>query len=51
MEKDIVRLVDYFSKWPDAAPLKDKTSAGVAMLLYELYILKFIASFMCYKKV
>ena len=25
-----VTLVDYFSKWPDAAPLPDKTTVGVA---------------------
>ena len=24
--KYIVTLVDYFSKWPEAAPLKDKTA-------------------------
>ena len=35
--KYIVTLVDYFSKWPEAAPLPDKTAAGVALFLYELF--------------
>ena len=35
--KYVVTLVDYFSKWPEAAPLPDKTAAGVAMFLYELF--------------
>ena len=29
----IVALVDYFSKWPEAAPLLDKTATGVASLI------------------
>ena len=33
----IVTLVDYFSKWPEAAPLPDKTAAGVALFLHELF--------------
>ena len=33
----IVTLVDYFSKWPEAAPLPDKTAAGVGLFLYELF--------------
>ena len=33
----IVTLVDYFSKWPEAAPLPDKTAVGVASFLYELF--------------
>ena len=33
----IVTLVDYFSKWPEAAPLPDKTAPGVALFLYELF--------------
>ena len=35
--KYIVTLVDYFSKWPEAAPLPEKTAAGVALFLYELF--------------
>ena len=35
--KFVVTLVDYFSKWPEAAPLPDKTAAGVALFLYELF--------------
>ena len=33
----IVTLVDYFSKWPEAAPLKDKSAAGVALFLFHLF--------------
>ena len=33
----IVTLVDYFSKWPEAAPLPNKTAVGVASFLYELF--------------
>ena len=33
----MVTLVDYFSKWPDAAPLKDKTAASVALFLFETF--------------
>ena len=33
----VVTLVDYFSKWPEAAPLPDKTAVGVASFLYELF--------------
>ena len=32
-----VTLVDYFSKWPEAAPLKDKSAAGVALFLFHLF--------------
>ena len=35
--KYIVTLVDYFSRWPEAAGLPDKTAQGVAMFLYELF--------------
>ena len=35
--KYIVTLVDYFSKWPEAAPLVDKRATGVATFLYELF--------------
>ena len=33
----IITLVDYFSKWPEAAPLKDKSVAGVALFLFHLF--------------
>lgn len=29
--------MDYFSKWPEAEPLPDKTAAGVAIFLYNLF--------------
>ena len=29
--------MDYFSKWPKAAPLKDKTPLGVALFLNDLF--------------
>ena len=32
----IVTLVDYFSKWPEAEALQDKTAKGVALFLYRL---------------
>ena len=35
--KYVVTLVDYFSKWPEAAPLPDKTAEGVALFLFELF--------------
>ena len=35
--KYVVMLVDYFSKWPEAAPLPDKTAEGVALFLFELF--------------
>ena len=30
----IITLVDYFSKWPEAAALPDKGAEGVALFLY-----------------
>ena len=30
----IVTLIDYFSKWPKAEPLRDKNAEGVALFLY-----------------
>ena len=33
----VVTLLDYFSKWPEAAPLPDKTATGVASFVYELF--------------
>ena len=35
--KYVVTLVDYFSKWPEASPLKDKSANGVALFLYDLF--------------
>ena len=34
--KYIVTLVDYFSKWPEAEPLPDKSAKGVALFLYKM---------------
>ena len=31
----IVTLTDYFSKWAEAAPLKDKGAVGVAKFIYS----------------
>ena len=36
-KKYVVTLVDYFSKWPEAESLPDKTANGVAMFLYSLF--------------
>ena len=35
--KYIVTVTDYFSKWPEAASLKDKTAAGVTDFLFSLF--------------
>ena len=35
--KYVVTLVDYFSKWPEASPLKDRSAKGVALFLYDLF--------------
>ncbi len=35
--KYIVTVTDYFSKWPEAAPLIDKTAIGVANFLFKLF--------------
>lgn len=35
--KYIVTATDYFSKWPEAAPLPDKTALGVANFLFSLF--------------
>lgn len=32
----VVVLIDYFSKWPEAAPLKDKSAMSVASFLYQV---------------
>ena len=34
--KYIITLTDYFSKWAEAAPLQDKTAAGVAQFMYSV---------------
>ena len=34
--KYIVTLVDYFSKWPEAEALSDKSAEGVALFLYKM---------------
>ena len=34
--KYIVTVTDYFSKWPEASPLRDKTAVGVADFLFSL---------------
>ena len=33
--KYIVTVTDYFSKWPEASPLRDKTAVGVADFLFS----------------
>ena len=32
----IITLVDYFSKWPEAEPIADKTARIVAEFLYKI---------------
>ena len=32
----IVTLVDYFSKWPEAEPLPNKSAKEVALFLYRM---------------
>ena len=41
--KYVVTLVDYFTKWTEAAALPDKTAEGVALFLYAgiIFISKF----------
>ena len=34
--KYIITLTDYLSKWAEAAPLPDKTAAGVAKFIYSV---------------
>ena len=33
----IVTLVDYFSKCPEAAPLKEMSAAGIALFLFQTF--------------
>ncbi len=35
--KYIATVTYYFSKWPEAAPLFDKTAVGVANFLFKLF--------------
>ena len=35
--KYIVTVTDYFSKWPEGAPLKEKTPVGVADFLFTVF--------------
>jgi len=39
----IVTLVDFFSKWPEAEPLQDKTAKSVALFLYKM-ICRYVSS-------
>jgi len=32
----IVTLVDFFSKWPEAEPLRDKSAKSVSLFLYKM---------------
>lgn len=41
----IVTLVDYFSKWPEAEPIPDKSAKTVAAFLYRM-----ICRLLCYFK-
>ena len=34
--KHLVVCIDYFSKWSDAKPRKDKSSSTIAEFLYEI---------------
>ena len=34
--KFIVTLIDYFTKWAEAAPLPDKIALGVAQFIYSV---------------
>ena len=36
--KYIVTLSDYFSKWPEASALPDKTAVGLAYSIFELLL-------------
>ena len=46
----VVTLVDYFSKWPEAAALQDKTAKGVALFLYDLFCHPLCVSHQCAKR-
>ena len=34
--KHLIVMIDYFSKWSEAKPVKDKSASTVARLLYEV---------------
>ena len=38
----IVTLMDYFSKWPEAEPLTDKSAHGVASFLFRMICILFL---------
>jgi hypothetical protein len=35
--KYIITATDYFTKWPEAGALKDKTALGVASFLFSIF--------------
>lgn len=35
--KYIVTLIDYFTKWPEAAAIPDKTAKGIAQFIYRTF--------------
>ena len=35
-QKYIMTITDYYTKWAEAAPLKDKTASSVADVLYSV---------------
>ena len=45
--KYIMTMTDYFTKWVEASPLKDKSASSVADVLYSVSIIKFIIN-LCY---
>ena len=43
----IVTLTDYFSKWAEAAPLRDKTAGSVAKFVYGVSLILLCAGRYC----
>lgn len=43
--KYIMTITDYYTKWAEAAPIKDKTASSVADVLYSVSFLNTIHSF------
>ena len=39
----IVTLVKFFSKWPEAEPLQDKTAKSVALFLYKMICCRYVS--------
>ena len=35
--KNIITVTEYFSKWPKAGPLSDKSAVGVANFMFSLF--------------